>query len=209
MRLRRDSSDTGTTSDAEKRRDRGLGPFTGGQLTVIIVTFAALLLFPVGAWALSFTNVSIIDPGGVNRAAVSSAGALETAPAAPASLFRSPVYVIQSTCVKIVDSTLAYPQGGGNIKAEIVTEIHVAENGTAGSSWSLFRNATCSGRALSDVYLQNTGTTFNEQNTQLEFPSGLAIPKGGGLYALASGNVTAGVSASGYLVPAASVPTNA
>jgi hypothetical protein len=209
MRLRRDSSDSGTTSDVEKRRDRGLGPFSGGQLTVIIVTFAVLLLFPVGAWALSFTNVSIIDPGGVNRAAVSSAGALVTAPAAPASLFRSPAFVLQSTCTKVVDSTLAYPQGGGNVKAEIVTEIHAAENGSAGSSWYLFRNATCSGRALSDVYLQNTGAVGDEQNTQLDFPSGLAIPKGGALYALTSGNVTAGISASGYLVPAASVPTNA
>jgi hypothetical protein len=36
------------------------------------VTFAVLLLFPVGAWALSFSNVGITDPGGVHQAKVNS-----------------------------------------------------------------------------------------------------------------------------------------
>ena len=70
---------------------RGFGPFSGGQLTVIVVTLATLLLFPMGAWALSFTNVSIIDPGGANRAKVNSSGqvsasivgSVDATPAAP------------------------------------------------------------------------------------------------------------------------------
>jgi hypothetical protein len=59
------------------RRVGGWGPFSGGQLTIIIVTFAILLLFPVGAWALSFSNVAITDPGGTNQAKVTNAGRLK------------------------------------------------------------------------------------------------------------------------------------
>ena len=61
MGLRRNRSEAidGTTDTRRRREGRGWGPFSGGQLTVIIVTFAALLLFPVGAWALSFSNVAI------------------------------------------------------------------------------------------------------------------------------------------------------
>jgi hypothetical protein len=57
----------------EKRRGerRGFGPFTGAQATVIVVTFAVLLLFPVGAWAaFTVSHVTITDNGGVNTANV-------------------------------------------------------------------------------------------------------------------------------------------
>lgn len=69
-----------------KRDSRGLGPFSGGQLTIIIVTFAVLLLFPVGAWALSFSNVAITDPGGVNQARVDAGHNLHAAIADPAGV---------------------------------------------------------------------------------------------------------------------------
>jgi hypothetical protein len=64
------------TCDAASGRRRGLGPFTGTQLTVIIVTFAVLVMFPVGAWAVSFSNVAITDPGGVHQAKVDATGHL-------------------------------------------------------------------------------------------------------------------------------------
>jgi hypothetical protein len=81
----RTRSDVFTEGEAPKRRreGRGLGPFSGGQLTVIIVTLAVLLLFPVGAWALSFSNVAITDPGGVNQAKVDSGKNLHAAVADP------------------------------------------------------------------------------------------------------------------------------
>ena len=46
-----------------------LGPFTGKQLTVIICTLMVVLLFPVGAWAVSGSNVFVTDPwsGGHGR----------------------------------------------------------------------------------------------------------------------------------------------
>lgn len=54
-----------------------LGPFTGRQLTTIICVVIAAIAFPVGAWAVSLTNVSITDPGGVNHAKVDSTGRLD------------------------------------------------------------------------------------------------------------------------------------
>jgi hypothetical protein len=69
--------------DAQHRR-RGVGPFSGGQLTAIIIAVVISVGFPVGAFAaLSFTNVSIIDPHGSNRALVNYIGQLETHQSGP------------------------------------------------------------------------------------------------------------------------------
>jgi hypothetical protein len=53
---------------------------------MIVMTFAVLLLLPVGAWAVSFSNVAITDPGGVNQAKVDSGKNLHTAVADPAGV---------------------------------------------------------------------------------------------------------------------------
>jgi hypothetical protein len=74
-------------ADTRPRREgRGWGPFSGGQLTTIVVTFAVLLLLPVGAWAVSFSNVAITDPGGVNQAKVDGGKNLHAAVADPAGV---------------------------------------------------------------------------------------------------------------------------
>jgi hypothetical protein len=53
------------------------GPFNGRQLTTLVCVIAATILLPVGAWAtVSFSNVAITDPGGVNRAKVDATGKL-------------------------------------------------------------------------------------------------------------------------------------
>jgi hypothetical protein len=66
-------------TEQASRRD-SWGPFSGRQLTTIICVLSVLLLLPAGAWAaVSFTNVAITDPGGVNRAKVDSTGALAVA----------------------------------------------------------------------------------------------------------------------------------
>ena len=38
-----------------------LGPFTGRQLTTIIVTLIVVVLFPLGAWAVTGSNVFVTD----------------------------------------------------------------------------------------------------------------------------------------------------
>jgi hypothetical protein len=56
---------------ARQRERRGWGPFSSGHLTIIIVTFATLLLWPVGAWAAyTVSHVTITDNAGVNTANV-------------------------------------------------------------------------------------------------------------------------------------------
>lgn len=80
MRLQKSHSDAakrttaGTAGEDKARRRamrRGWGPFSGGQLTVIVVTVAVLLLLPVGAWAAyTVSHVTITDNAGVNTANV-------------------------------------------------------------------------------------------------------------------------------------------
>ena len=59
---------------------KGLGPFTGAQLTIIIVSTLVVVLFPVGAWAAySVSHVTITDNGGSNVAGVDSKHNVNTA----------------------------------------------------------------------------------------------------------------------------------
>jgi hypothetical protein len=127
MRLRRNQSDTGEVSgeagvDKRRRREgRGLGPFSGGQLTLIIVTFAVLLLFPIGAWALTFSNVAITDPGGVNQAKVDSGLNLHAAVADPAG-----VNVAKVDSGKNLHAAVADPGGVNIAKVNSLGQLLVA-----------------------------------------------------------------------------------
>ncbi len=81
------TSSTGSDADTSQLvRKRGLGPFTGGQLTSIIIAVLVALALPVGAWAVVNSNVAITDPGGVNRAKVNTAGQLQTTAAVTGSV---------------------------------------------------------------------------------------------------------------------------
>jgi hypothetical protein len=70
-------------------RSRGWGPFSGAQLTVVIVTLAVLFLFPVGAWAVTGSNVFVADAGSGQRAFVSGAGQVNVTRAGAKSYFIS------------------------------------------------------------------------------------------------------------------------
>jgi hypothetical protein len=108
------------------RRGRGLGPFSGGQLTIIIVTFAVLLLFPIGAWALSFSNVAITDPGGVNQAKVDSGKNLHTAIAGAAGLNVAAVDAKSNLNTAIHDmgtGTAAKVNGFGQVSAAVTGSV--------------------------------------------------------------------------------------
>jgi hypothetical protein len=140
-----------TTSEAgietrHRRAGRGLGPFSGGQLTIIIVTFAGLLLFPVGAWALSFTNVAITDPGGVNRAKVDTKNNLNTAIHDPVS---GTAATVESGGKLKVDAGIVPTVGlGGSITANVAypTGAIVRSNDGLGTSVISLTNNCGSGR---------------------------------------------------------------
>src|SRR5262245_47028180 len=57
------------------RKGRGWGPFSGGQLTAIILGGLLAIAFPVGAYAaVSGSNVFVADATSGARAGVTSAG---------------------------------------------------------------------------------------------------------------------------------------
>jgi hypothetical protein len=85
MRPRKVNVDAGSESGGEavvakKRRNdgRGWGPFSGGQLTVIIVAIAVMILLPVGAFAaVAGSNVFVTDATSGKTQVVNAAGQAE------------------------------------------------------------------------------------------------------------------------------------
>jgi flagellar basal body-associated protein FliL len=77
-------SEMGTEAVAGKRRSRdgrGLGPFSGAQLTVIIVAIAVMILLPVGAFAVvSGSNVFVTDAVTGKQQKVNAAGQAQVEP---------------------------------------------------------------------------------------------------------------------------------
>jgi len=60
---------------AKRRREgRGLGPFTSGHLTIIVVTLVIVVAFPFAAFAVTGNNVFVTDPTSGTRAKVDSGG---------------------------------------------------------------------------------------------------------------------------------------
>ena len=56
------------------RSERGLGPFTGGQLTVIILGITLAIAFPIGAWSVTGSNVFVADATSGKTAKVDANG---------------------------------------------------------------------------------------------------------------------------------------
>jgi len=221
MRLRTARSDAGqegseSGAEARRRRDgRGLGPFSGGQLTAIIITVVAAVGFPVGAFAaVKFTNVSITDPHGVYRAAVSSAGQLQVhpngtqtvagsvtaTPAAPSALFAKETDVNNATCTAVASA----PMG----KALILTSVHVdlpdpaVPSPTYPTYYALYAGASCPG---TNVTVDIGTFTSSVHTLVLPFPSGLALKAGSSLWMYSPFSTE--VSVSGYSVPATACTT--
>jgi hypothetical protein len=232
MRLQKRHSDThgGTRESAGadprgRREGRGWGPFSGGQLTIIVMTFAVLLLFPVGAWALSFSNVAITDPGGVNQAKVNASGQLSAAVkgsvtakvAFPTTAivhsddgFGNPVVYPNDCgsgfCVKLI----APPVG----EALVVTSIHVntTYDPTPGPDQAvrIFRSSdgTCKSNTLELAMEEVNPASVGVTDLRYDLPGGMAIPSGKALCLVNndSPNLAAAVTAWGYTVASSAVP---
>jgi hypothetical protein len=219
VRTKRGSVATEASLDTTKkgREARGLGPFSGGQLTAIIMTLAVLLLFPIGAWAVSFSNVSITDPGGVNRAKVNTKGRLLTTVAGtvtvagvatqvdPTNLYTSKVSPTSTrSCI------LVTPPSGHVL---VITSVREFYDGNSSPTvfMSLSRQPAadaCSGPFAPGQYkdvaeLAGPGSTQTPAGTNVvTFPSGLPIPDGGELHVSGTfGGVEGSVTVNGYLLP--------
>jgi hypothetical protein len=175
----------------------------------VALLVAIVVAIPAGAWAVSFTNVAITDPGGVNRAKVSAGGALSTtvtgtaSPAAPANLVRLYAYAVdQCHQAYVVPAGKALILTAATIFVRPSASAQVGEvdlvRGTAGSC------AETVGIGLTDPNQSNLGYA----TSQIDFGAGLAI-KAGSTLSTAASNGDGLLMVRGYLVPASQVPASA
>lgn len=205
---RKRSSDSTETGSDQRLRGRGLGPFTSGHLTAIIITFAVLVLFPVGAWATyTVSHVTITDNGGTNVAkvnrfgqlSVNATGSVTAAPAAPSAMFSK--VVLDSQPGGLYCDLLSPPAG----KAYVITSIDESVLGATSTAPVnvVIKAATASGcgGTVTDVALDEfTSVTPHT----VAIASGVGIQSGHflGVYVITpSGGGLNGVSVTGYSVP--------
>ncbi len=168
------------------------GPFNGRQLTTIVCVIAATILLPVGAWAsVSFSNVAITDPGGVNRATVDATGKLAvgdgsgpltvdgTITAKP-SLPAKPI-VIPATDLGTASTTIYGPQS----KPFGITSLTVTVLAGCGTQIFELDSVTSIGGKFTLVYTYLNAST----SQQYLFPTPLVTtpPTGGKAWLAASG----------------------
>jgi hypothetical protein len=122
MRFSRAAAAPDTDTNAIPRR-RGLGPFSGGQLTAIIVTIAVMIMLPVGAWAVvTGSNVFVTDAVSGKQASVNTSGQLLTAENATSVVIAS-----GSSSVSPNGNALLFVNG--NVSAYDDLRIYVNETG--------------------------------------------------------------------------------
>jgi hypothetical protein len=184
---------------------KNLGPFTGRQLTTIIVAVIAAIAIPTAAYAVAATHVVVQDQVTKTPAGVSPTGNLKVAEAAPSAFFQNGLTGLNNSYRPV-----AVP---GAVSALIVTTIHVnvysdPTPGT-GNNVALIveSNNACTGSQVGSFFhLVNPGGVGE---IDLPLAPGLGIPSGGALCAQQNGSVAAEVSVSGYTVPAGTVAAGA
>ncbi len=142
-------------------RGRGWGPFSGGQLTAIILGITIAIAFPVGAWAVSFTNVAITDPGGVNRAKVDTTGKLAVGDGSGSLTVDGTVNDRPALPTKpiVITSRFAQPSAT-TIYGPVSTRFGIG---------SLTLTNICGGRSYFGLYSKTTpGSTFLVQDATLQ-----------------------------------------
>jgi hypothetical protein len=213
---------------------RGLGPFSGGQLTAIIITLLIVAGFPFAASAVTGSNSFITDATTGARAKVDSKNNLYTAtrdatsgtPAkvnsAGQQLVASDTTAIYNSGLRLADDcasgtcvTLAKPP---IFKALVITSIHVDVEkvnspGGVSSFVSIGRSSdgTCqlgavqAGQTVEVVEPPSVGTTV----LSFDAPGGLVLPAGRALCLfMADSTNRMELSAFGYAVAPGSVPSN-
>jgi hypothetical protein len=186
---------------------KNLGPFTGRQLTTIIVAVIAAIAIPTAAYAVAATHVVIQDQTTKTPAGVTPTGNLKVAEAAPSAFFQN-----NSTTVTVSSGwvPVATPSAGS---ALIVTTIHVDTfyDPTPGNGQNVLffikTGTSCTGSQVGTYYLWLNPGMIGE--TDIPLAPGLGIPAGDALCALGGGSLQAEVSVSGYTVPAGTVAAGA
>ena len=189
----------GRASLKEGGTQRHWGPFTGGQLTTIICVIVITTLFPVGAWALTTSNVVITDRGRVNQAIVDAAGDLSTK--VTGSVSTRPANSTPFSFVLFAPSGGAYqllfaPPAGKTTLA--ITSLTYANNNGSpqGSQVALFSGTNCNTFVK---VLDESEAPANDTIVQ-SFPQPLVIAPGGSAWSVCAGATgnPAAITAVGY-----------
>jgi hypothetical protein len=188
------------------------GPFSGRQLTTMVVSLILVLGVPGTVWAVdTFSNVAIQDPVTGVKASVDSSKRLKvgdgsgamtvdgtTTETTPANLVRifagasnscSNAYTIPAGKALILKSMTAYMHSSGSPGSDVEAVVYPAANCA-----SSFVAAAISDRAHETVFQT--------------FGSGIGIPAGRTISAFGF-NSSGTLHLHGYLVPASAVPASA
>ncbi|GAA5141421.1 hypothetical protein GCM10023340_03130 [Nocardioides marinquilinus] len=186
---------------------RRLGPFSGAQLTVLLVVALLAVSLPVGAVAAVKASRTAISSADGRKVVGVTGGRLQvqTQPPAVATARVAPLAdALDPTVVGVLGSTCTTFVTAPARRAVVVTSINVDAYDVPsppgpGRAVFLFR-----GDCSTQVQTVNPGSVGV---TTLEYEPGLVVPAGGRLSALTLGGVAAELTVSGYLVaPGAVAP---
>jgi hypothetical protein len=176
----------------DRPKTRGWRRFSGGHLTIVILTFAVLLLFPVGAWAaFTVSHVTITDNQGINTANVDAGhhllvgdgtgaltvdGTVSRRPVPPASPFQFNIdaqigetFVAGpaplSTVINVTSLTISIPVNQGQRHIELR---------------AVLQNASATGCAFGGADLTIWHAENLTGNLTASFPTPLQTPKAAG-----------------------------
>jgi hypothetical protein len=176
---------------------RGLGPFTGGQLTVIIVVAIVALAAPVGAYAaVSGSNAFVTDhSSGVHASASATAGlATSDSPA-----LGGMELTISGTPP---DTSCAFTPPGG--KAFVITDVTMDPQGASvGHDTGMFVQVSSNSNCTDITHTLAGGYYSADGSYPQSFSPGIGLKNGHSLRVTVSGaNDDFLICIYGYLVPA-------
>jgi hypothetical protein len=189
------------------RGHRGWGPFTGGQLTALILGVVVAIAFPVGAWAVSGTSVFVTDNvsgktaavNGLRQLSVAATGSVTATPTPPNASFDQFSSVDNPGQCNSVTSTV--PTGKALIVSSVTVDVRTGTTGPfAVYLYAASPGSPCVPKADLDIS-EVSGAGHSEV---IPFPEGLPIKAGhviGVLLNGGSGDAFAYVNVKGYFVP--------
>jgi hypothetical protein len=148
--------DATSESTAIRTHRRGWGPFTGGQLTAMVITLVVAIALPVGASAVTGSDVFITDHVSGGHAGVTASGQLETADVPAVGSIVATGIAAGGT----PDCAFVTPPAG---KALVITGIEMGPHGAAAGTEAqanvyVHANGSCNGtiiRSLAFAYFSS------------------------------------------------------
>jgi hypothetical protein len=193
----------GKPTRPRRREGRGLGPFTSGHLTLIVVTLLIVVAFPFAAFAVTGNNVFVTDATSGNRATVangklkvdtglasfgvvptvSAGGVVDARPALPAKPIITVLTQLKSASLTNIYGPVNKPFG--------ITSLTITNSCSCDGGFALFSTTSNGG-----VFEIEGAEMAPHQTLHFTYPTPLVTtPPAGGTAALAAdGNVDNAVS---------------